>query len=46
MFIYYGLISGLIATVLFDIYQTALNFSYGINKTRWDLIGRYFIFYV
>ena len=43
MFIYYGLISGLIATILFDIYQNALNFSYGINKTRWDLVGRYFI---
>ena len=43
MFLIYGLIAGIIATVLFDIYQIALNYAYGINKTRWDLVGRYFI---
>ena len=43
MFLIYGLIAGIIATILFDIYQIALNYAYGINKTRWDLVGRYFI---
>ena len=43
MFLVNGLIAGIIATVLFDIYQIALNYAYGINKTRWNLVGRYFI---
>ena len=43
MFLIHGLIAGIIATVSFDIYQIALNYAYGINKTRWDLVGRYFI---
>ena len=43
MFLIHGLIAGIIATVLFDIYQIALNYAYGINKTRWNLVGRYFI---
>ena len=43
MFLIYGLVAGIIATSLFDIYQIALYFSYGINKTRWDIVGRYFI---
>ena len=43
MFLIHGLIAGIVATVLFDIYQIALNYAYGINKTRWNLVGRYFI---
>ena len=43
MLIIHGLIAGIIATALFDIYQIALNYAYGINKTRWELVGRYFI---
>ena len=38
-----GLISGLVATLLFDIYQFLLSFAYGINKPKWNLVGRYFI---
>ena len=43
MFLIYGLVAGIIATSLFDIYQIALNYAYGINKTKWDIVGRYFI---
>ena len=43
MFLIHGLVTGIIATALFDIYQIALNYGYGINKTRWDIVGRYFI---
>ena len=43
MFLIYGLTAGIIATAFFDIYQISLNYAYGINKTRWDLVGRYFI---
>ena len=43
MLLIHGLLAGIIATVLFDIYQIALNYAYGINKTKWDLVGRYFI---
>ena len=43
MFLVHGLIAGIIATILFDIHQIALNYAYGINKTRWDIVGRYFI---
>ena len=43
MFLIHGLLAGIIATALFDIYQIALNYAYGINKTRWDIVGRYFI---
>ena len=43
MLLIHGLVAGIIATFLFDIYQIALNYAYGINKTRWDIVGRYFI---
>ena len=45
MFIIQGLISGIIATIIFDIFQHSLNFAYGIDKTKWNLIGRYFLGY-
>ncbi len=43
MFIIEGIISGIIATILFDIFQISLFYAYNINKSRWDLVGRYFI---
>ncbi len=43
MFIIEGIISGIIATLLFDLFQITLTFSYGIKKAKWDLAGRYFI---
>ena len=43
MFIIEGIISGIIATLLFDIFQISLTFAYGVNKAKWDLAGRYFI---
>ena len=43
MFIFKGLISGIIATLIFDIFQISLSYAYNINKSRWDLIGRYFL---
>ena len=38
-----GIVSGIVATLFFDIFQIALSFSYGIKKSNWALIGRYFI---
>ena len=43
MFFLQGIISGLIATFLFDLYQIALSYAYNINKSKWNLAGRYFI---
>ena len=45
MFIIQGLISGVIATIIFDIFQLSLNYAYGVDKPRWDLVGRYFLGY-
>ena len=38
-----GFVSGLIATLLFDIYQQSLSYAYGIDKPKWNFVGRYFI---
>jgi len=43
MYLIHGFISGIIATILFDVFQISLSYAYNINKTRWDLVGRYFI---
>ena len=43
MFIVEGIVSGIIATLLFDLFQISLTFAYGIKKAKWDLAGRYFI---
>ena len=43
MFIIEGFVSGLIATIIFDIFQQSLNFAYGIDKPKWNLVGRYFL---
>ena len=42
MFLIDGITAGLIATLVFDIFQISLFYSYNINKTRWNLVGRYF----
>ena len=43
MFLIYGLIVGIIATLIFDLFQISLSYAYNINKSKWNLIGRYFI---
>ena len=43
MFVIEGIVSGIIATLLFDLFQKSLTFAYGINKAKWELVGRYFI---
>ena len=43
MFIIGGIFSGVIATLLFDLFQISITYAYGINKPKWDLAGRYFI---
>ena len=43
MFFIYGILTGIIATIIFDIFQFSLSYAYNINKARWDLVGRYFI---
>ena len=40
-----GIISGLFATILFDIFNYSLNFAYGIERPKWNLLGRYFLGY-
>lgn len=42
MFIIKGILSGIIATLIFDIFQYALFYGYEINKPKWNLVGRYF----
>ena len=38
-----GIISGIVATIFFDLFQIAVLFAYGGKKSNWALIGRYFI---
>jgi len=45
MIIVQGFISGLIATILFDLFNHSLNYAYNIDKPKWYLLGRYFIGY-
>ena len=45
MFILQGLLTGLIATIIFDLFNQSLNFAYGVNKPKWNLLGRYFLGY-
>tara|TARA_B100001540_G_C15707854_1_gene597063 strand:- start:551 stop:1024 length:474 start_codon:yes stop_codon:yes gene_type:complete len=42
MFLIEGIASGIIATLMFDLFQLSLSYSYNINRSRWDLVGRYF----
>ena len=43
MFLIEGIVSGIVATIMFDLFQLSLSYSYNINRSRWDLVGRYFI---
>lgn len=45
MFIFQGLISGIIATIIFDLFNISLKFAYNIDKPKWNLLGRYFLGY-
>ena len=45
MFIFQGIVSGLIATIIFDLFNYSLNFAYDIDKPKWNLLGRYFLDY-
>jgi len=45
MILLQGIISGLFATIMFDLFQISLNFGYGIDKPKWNLLGRYFLGY-
>ena len=45
MIILQGFITGLIATIIFDIFNYSLNYAYNIKKPKWYLLGRYFIGY-
>ena len=43
MFIVQGFISGLIATIIFDLFNQSIHYAYNIDKPKWFLLGRYFI---
>ncbi len=45
MILLQGIISGLFATIIFDLFQSSLNYAYGIEKPKWNLLGRYFLGY-
>ena len=45
MILLQGIISGLFATIIFDLFNYSLNFAYGTNKPKWNLLGRYFLGY-
>ena len=45
MILLQGIISGLFATIIFDLYQLSINYAYGIEKPKWNLLGRYFLGY-
>ena len=45
MYILQGIISGLVATIIFDLFNISLNFAYNIDKPKWNFLGRYFLGY-
>ena len=45
MLIFQGLISGIIATIIFDLFNISLKFAYNIDKPKWNFLGRYFLGY-
>ena len=45
MLVFQGLISGIIATIIFDLFNISLNFAYNIDKPKWNFLGRYFLGY-
>ena len=42
MFFLEGLLVGIIATFIFDLFQLSLSYAYKIRKGKWDIVGRYF----
>ena len=45
MYILHGIISGLVATIIFDLFNISLNIAYNIEKPKWNFLGRYFLGY-
>ena len=45
MYILQGIISGLVATIIFDLFNISLNIAYNIEKPKWNFLGRYFLGY-
>ena len=45
MLVFQGLISGIIATIIFDLFNISLKFAYNIDKPKWNFLGRYFLGY-
>ena len=45
MILFEGIISGLFATFIFDLFQSSIKYAYGIEKPKWNLLGRYFLGY-
>ena len=43
MILLQGIISGLFATIIFDLFNHSLNFAYNVDKPKWNLLGRYFL---
>ena len=42
MFLIEGFVSGIIATIIFDLFQGSLSYAYEIKKPSWNLVGRFF----
>mgnify|MGYP006119004167 CR=1 FL=1 len=42
MFFFDGFLSGILATLFFDLFQISLSYSYNIRKSKWNIVGRYF----
>ena len=45
MLILQGLISGLVATIIFDLFNQSLHYAHSIDKPKWNLLGRYYLGY-
>ncbi len=44
-YIFQGVISGFVATLILDLFNLSLNYSYNIDKPKWNFLGRYFLGY-
>jgi len=42
MFFLDGLLSGILATFFFDLFQISLSYAYNIRRSKWGVAGRYF----
>ena len=45
MILLQGITSGLFATIIFDLFHVSIYYAYGIDKPKWNLLGRYFLGY-